>query len=429
MAMQPQKWLKLIGIGVGFLILLIVLKGMLLPAQPNKNAHTSPAEKADLAPTTLADTASSDTANETLKALAAQVEQVNDQNKAIIENDKKIQSENQQAIQQMQQTLQDKIQQIEAQKLTRSAPLPPAKTAGEGDYPIGGNTTDNTPHHAISWVDDLQANLAPAALPNPKMTSSADNALAIISPAPKPKSPTPRYTIPANSTLFDSTTFTGLIGRIPINGVVRDPYPIKVIVGKKDLAANGIYIPDIEGIVVSGIATGDMALSCVRGSITSLTFVFQDGRISTTEAGKSSSDGSLGYISTTTGNPCVPGHFYTNAPTYLTGNILLGAAQGAAGAYSQEQTTNSTNYFGGTTSTVTGSPGKYVLGQAGMNAAAQAQAWWAAREQNSFDAVYVPPNTPITVNITQEIALDYNPTGRKVAYDNAEENHVNRTLD
>src|SRR3546814_4055075 len=75
-----------------------------------------------------------------------------------------------------------------------------------------------------------------------------------------------------------SIAMTALIGRVPIDGTVNDPYPFKVLIGLDNLTANGIDIPDVAGAVVSGTASGDWTLSCVRGQIRSVTFVFQDGR-------------------------------------------------------------------------------------------------------------------------------------------------------
>ncbi|MCS9087150.1 TIGR03752 family integrating conjugative element protein, partial [Pseudomonas aeruginosa] len=60
------------------------------------------------------------------------------------------------------------------------------------------------------------------------------------------------YTVPTNSTLMGSIAMTALIGRVPIDGTVNDPYPFKVLIGRDNLTANGIDIPDVAGAVVSG---------------------------------------------------------------------------------------------------------------------------------------------------------------------------------
>jgi integrating conjugative element protein (TIGR03752 family) len=89
------------------------------------------------------------------------------------------------------------------------------------------------------------------------------------------------YTLPENSTLMGSVAMTALIGRIPVDGTVNDPFPFKILVGPDNLTANGIDLPDVVGAVISGTAAGDWTLSCVRGQVVSMTFVFNDGRIRT----------------------------------------------------------------------------------------------------------------------------------------------------
>ena len=61
-----------------------------------------------------------------------------------------------------------------------------------------------------------------------------------------------------------SIAMTALIGRVPIDGTVNDPYPFKVLIGPDNLTANGIDIPDVAGAVVSGTASGDWTLSRAR---------------------------------------------------------------------------------------------------------------------------------------------------------------------
>lgn len=98
---------------------------------------------------------------------------------------------------------------------------------------------------------------------------------------------TPVYTVPENATLTGSRAMTALLGRIPADGKVTDPYPFKILIGRENLTANGIELPNLAGAVVSGTATGDWVLSCVRGEVHSMTFVFTDGTVRTVlQAGK-----------------------------------------------------------------------------------------------------------------------------------------------
>ena len=82
-----------------------------------------------------------------------------------------------------------------------------------------------------------------------------------------------------------ATAWTAVIGRIPVKGTVSDPMPFKVLVGAKNLAANGLELPpELEGMVFSGHAVGDFTLRCSSGKLDSVTFVFNDGTIRTTNS-------------------------------------------------------------------------------------------------------------------------------------------------
>lgn len=220
------------------------------------------------------------------------------------------------------------------------------------------------------------------------------------------------YTLPENSTLMGSTSMTALLGRIPIGNSVNDPYPFKVIIGRDNLIANGIELPDVEQAIVSGTATGDWTLSCVRGDVKSMTFVFNDGRIAT-----SSSKGSdkIGWLSDPHGIPCVPGERKTNAPEYLSTHFLLAAAGAAAQGYSRAQTTTIVD-GDAVIGAVTGQQGKYIVGQAMGQGIQETANWFKERYGQNFDAVYVPPGHPVAINIDKAIEIDYDLSGRKVKY-------------
>ena len=152
------------------------------------------------------------------------------------------------------------------------------------------------------------------------------------SPTPQPETPPPAavkpvYPQPQHSTLIGSVAMTALLGRIPLNGSVTAPYPFKVLIGRDNLTANGIELPDIEGAVISGSATGDWTLSCVRGSLTSITFVFRDGTIRTlpAEGDKTGSgtEGNIGWLSDPHGLPCIPDERKANAAEYIGSQFLL----------------------------------------------------------------------------------------------------------
>ncbi|MFQ1680400.1 TIGR03752 family integrating conjugative element protein [Pantoea dispersa] len=244
------------------------------------------------------------------------------------------------------------------------------------------------------------------------------------------KATVPVFTLPENSTLVGSQAMTALLGRIPVDGKVTDPYPFKVMIGRDNLTANGIELPDVQGAIVSGTATGDWTLSCVRGSITSITFVFTDGTVRTLpspdgqNSGGSQNSGnangnnsSIGWLSDDNGIPCISGTRKSNASTYLPTITTLAAAGAAGDAVAENQNTGQTNAYGGVTSTLTGDAGQAVLGKALSGGMRETIDWVKARYGQTFDAIYVPPGQKVALHITRQLAIDYEEKGRKVKYD------------
>ncbi|WP_454520580.1 TIGR03752 family integrating conjugative element protein [Citrobacter koseri] len=243
------------------------------------------------------------------------------------------------------------------------------------------------------------------------------------------KNAEPVYTLPENSTLVGSRAMTALLGRVPVDGKVTDPYPFKVMIGKDNLTANGIELPDVQGAIVSGTATGDWTLSCVRGAITSITFVFTDGTVRTlpspegqgSNGGNQNSQGgnnsNIGWLSDDNGIPCISGTRKSNASTYLPTIAALAAASAAGDAVAENQNTSQTNGYGGVTSTLTGDAGQAVLGKALSGGMRETVDWVKARYGQTFDAIYVPPGQKVALHITRQLAIDYEEKGRKVKYD------------
>ncbi|WP_186207348.1 TIGR03752 family integrating conjugative element protein [Burkholderia gladioli] len=240
----------------------------------------------------------------------------------------------------------------------------------------------------------------------------------------------PVYTVPANATLLGSVAMTALIGRVPIDGTVNDPYPFKVLIGADNLTANGIDLPDVAGAVVSGTASGDWTLSCVRGQIRSITFVFHDGTIrtlpdaknqgnsgaSTTQTGNTNTiEGGLGWISDPYGVPCVSGDRHSNAQQYLGSQALITAA-GAAAASLIKSNDGSVSYISnsnGTLGTV-GISGNEAMGRILAGGVQEMSQWVNKLYGQAFAAIYVPPGARVAVHIERSLDIDYDPNGRRV---------------
>jgi integrating conjugative element protein (TIGR03752 family) len=270
---------------------------------------------------------------------------------------------------------------------------------------------------------------------NPALANPSGNSMPVAQGSEnKEKDDTlvPIYTIPENATMISSIGATALIGRVPLNNQVADPYPFKIVVGRKNLATNGISIPNLQGMVVSGLARGDFTLKCVYGEINSITYTFIDGTIRTVssksqggggggngrDTGGGSGSGGLGYISDVQGVPCVTGKYITNLPEYLAQLTAINTVSGMAEAFAQGQESKTTNTDSSTTSVVDGSSANmnFMLGkgigkgvQSGADALAQ-------RQQGAYDAVYVAPGKTVAIHITSEIDIDYDKKGRKVSH-------------
>ena len=230
---------------------------------------------------------------------------------------------------------------------------------------------------------------------------------------------------------------TALIGRIPLGGVVQEPFPFKVIVGKENLAANGITMPFLNGMIFSGTATGDWTLSCVRGSVHSVTYVFDDGTIRTL----SSDDGSLqeksagmgqtqtgdrplGWISDRRGIPCVAGERISNAIDYLSGRIFAAGASAAAEAFAQGEVTNTVSPIGGvSTSVITGDAAKYAGYNALSGGVDEVSEYLKERGAQSFDVIYVDTGVELAVHVDAELPIDYELNGRKTNYAKSANGH------
>lgn len=231
----------------------------------------------------------------------------------------------------------------------------------------------------------------------------------------------PVYTLPQNSTLTGSRAMTALLGRIPIEGKVTDPYPFKILIGQDNLTANGIELPDVAGAIVSGTASGDWTLSCVRGQINSITFVFTNGTVSSYPAAtkdgntQNQGDNNIGWLSDSSGIPCISGERKSNAASYLPTIGLLALGTSAGDALSASQYTNQAEN-GAVTSALSGSAGKAVLGQALGGSFREVAQWVKSRYGQTFDVIYVPPGASVAVHLTREIDIDYAKNGRQVKY-------------
>ena len=318
-----------------------------------------------------------------------------------------------------------------SQSLSRSTPI-----QGESDIPVGlgldGIGEGGTPADSLIWIEPLDGvdDAALSANGNSllhRVGQSTGGALASASEetgkiTQKISTVHPVYTVPRNATLIGSTAMTALVGRVPVQGQVRDPMPFKVITGADNLAANGLTVPGVQGMVWSGTAIGDWTLSCVTGRLDSVTFVFEDGTIRTISGDQQGAQGGgaakpLGWISDEQGIPCITGERKTNAPAFLSQRIGVTAIQAAAEAAANAQTTSVVSNAGSVTSSVTGDTGRFVLGKTISSGSDEVSKWLLERMSQSFDAVFVPAGVRIAIHVDRELPIDFDTTGRKLTHE------------
>ncbi len=465
------KWL------VAPMVVLLIFVGVKFFAGSGKTASTSPPSTASQAtPAEMkALGVTGDTPRDTVATLVAQVKQLRTELQSALTDNKTQKAENERlraresAIdqriqgaldgersrlqqdrdqiagdrQQTQSLLQDVQQRLDSLGKSGQAELPVGLGLEKGD---GDKFSSDQGNNAVRWVEPMDV-----ASSSKKDGGTLNHLATSFEPAQKTLSNTadtvteagsraigaplkPVYTVPTNSTLMSSVAMTALIGRVPIDGTVNDPYPFKVLIGADNLTANGIDIPDVAGAVVSGTASGDWTLSCVRGQIRSVTFVFNDGTIrtlpdsghnsnspngnsgqTTSSNNNSATQGGLGWISDPYGIPCVSGERRSNAEQYLGTQALITAAGAGAASFikSDDGSTAIVTNSNGTLGTV-GISGNEAMGRILAGGVRDMSEWVNKLYGQAFAAIYVQPGAQVAVHIEQPLTIDYDAKGRRV---------------
>lgn len=220
-------------------------------------------------------------------------------------------------------------------------------------------------------------------------------------------------TIHSDSSIHNATALTALIGRIERRGQTHDPFRFQVILSGNTLMANGHTMPGVANAVVSGIGIGDMAFSCVRGRVLSVTFNFEDGRIYNQ---KGTYEKPIAELGDRWGNPCVKGVEVNNIGEYLTTQgVVAGLSNYAETIAKQQQTFTSS---GNSTSIgLTGDANKLAMGSFASGGLNKTGELLSDRYANYYEAIYVPPGEKVSLLFLEDVAIDYLPTNRKVSYE------------
>ena len=77
---------------------------------------------------------------------------------------------------------------------------------------------------------------------------------------------------------------------------------------------------------------------------------------------------------------------------------------------------------------VTGDMGEYILGQAIADGSLEIARWLDERQAQQFDAIYVDPGARVSLHITEQLDIDYDPNGRRTNHVSARQGDY-RALD
>jgi integrating conjugative element protein (TIGR03752 family) len=243
---------------------------------------------------------------------------------------------------------------------------------------------------------------------------------------------TPYYTIPARATLLDNVAMTAIIGRVPVGDTLKSPFPVKIIVGNKNLATNGLKIPGLKGIVFEGIASGNWNLACASVSLSAATFTFEDGRVQHLYGSKSqgkneiaslspiaeggAARGAIGYVSNPQGVPCIPGKRVTDAPKQLASLTFLGMAASYFEAKAEAERETVLDSSGNALQAVTGDKENFVNNRTAQDTVGTVQNFYQQRNRDTFDAIVVPAGEKVVIHVTSDLLVDYHTAARKLVY-------------
>ncbi len=280
------------------------------------------------------------------------------------------------------------------------------------DYEIEG-AQPGLSGHEILWIDSATG---VTDLPAPPELIDLAEQLGTQASGSEPEAD-PVYTLPA-TTIVDATALTALVGRLPVDGHIDSPWRFKLLSKASNITSRGHRVPGLKGVIWSGVAYGDLTLSCVSATVDTVTYVYEDGVVHTQKSPSNPDDitSGIGWLSDDRGNPCVPGDLKTNAPAVIARGVSTGTLSGLARGYAEAQTTRQSSSEGDSTTTITGDAEDYAFATAAADAVDEANVWFRRRLGQSFDAIYVPAGRPVVIHIEQQVNLDRPADLRRLAH-------------
>lgn len=203
-----------------------------------------------------------------------------------------------------------------------------------------------------------------------------------------------------SGTLIKGRLLTGMIGRIPVDGNIADPWPFKIIATGFAHAPNYKEF-DASGMIFEGTAQGDYSFGCARGKVHKLTSVTQQDDV--ISAGAEQGAG-IAWVSDERSNPCLPGTYVGNASSELGKDVLLNTVAGVTQAVTQAEETRTISAEGVERVAVTGDKLR-VVGANALGGVAQGAIDFISKRSDTWDAIYVAAGADVIINISQDIPI------------------------
>ena len=238
----------------------------------------------------------------------------------------------------------------------------------------------------------------------------------------------PFFTLPVNDQLTHNVASGAIIGVVPnINNQVFNRIRFKLVSTKLGVLSEHQYPAGLKNIVWGGIALGVGSQSCLYGIVDSVTFVFTDGRILTASAqsngvtsdltGGVSIGSGFGYISNAWGERCLPGELISNSRDYVTDRAIVGGLEAATNVARQSNINTTIDNNGNSIENIDPNRAGNAAAAGFVGGVLNAYGEDLQRRiAQAFDLVYIKSGTPITIELTREISIDYPPTGRLTVY-------------
>ncbi|MEE8059933.1 MAG: hypothetical protein V3T17_19200 [Pseudomonadales bacterium] len=225
------------------------------------------------------------------------------------------------------------------------------------------------------------------------------------------KTGTPYMTLHVGMKGINSTAWTALVGKIAKGGQVSDPFRFTVISSDKMFGANHASVPQIDRAIWTGTAFGDASLNCVRGNITSVSFVFEDGMIFTQTSDSASP---LATLVDPRGYPCIGGKRINNIDSALLSKLIADGLESLGQGYAEAQIERTQNAAG--SNDFVSNQAAFAGGNFAAAVGQSASEYITYMTEGIFDLVFVRPGVPVTLDIQQQINIDYGGEGRRKVF-------------